>query len=277
MIYVFALIKKKEWFKLLSRSKIETIDVRIPDSTVDYQATYVLQDEEWFKLEKFNKTTFSNELCETHEFNTTDYDSLSGDFVPSDINALAFISENIIGFQRITNRKVINNKFIFSIRGDPDIKDVKGVILDKGMDAVFDKRSGTLYFRDLSKLTHIFPGIVALHREADESEMKKFFGVTCSPLCELEGEFSIDDIKKPNRKKIAYLIDDEFESVSDSDKMDLVEYCNNNDFIALEKRNGKFLIQSDEKVTMLINALSERYYVTRLKKEKREVRAFRKV
>lgn len=282
MMCIFALVKKN-WLRVLEQSEIaDKVEIKIPHLAVDYEPHVSLDEDEWFKLTKFNERGYPNQLCQNPKFNTV-YDGqvhkkdLSN---MTNLKSLAFRPKegDVIGFQSVTKRKVIRNRPLisWSLSDDPEMSYVDGVVIGNYMDAIFDVSNDILYFKRLSGLNVMFPGISEENRIADDAEVANFFNVTCASFCKLDKSFPMTNIGKPNKKRIATLIEDGVSSLDENQMNDYVKDCvDKEEYIELESKEGRFLIQNDSQLTLLINVIDGRYFENSLWGEKRMASSYR--
>ena len=158
-----------------------------------------LDDDEWFKLEMFNEKpyflTFLGEDIAAAQYNQLPEDRYA------DITYLVAIQDNgnTFCFQRLTSQSVLKKKLL-SISQAPVIKKLEKTILMEDLPhSVYKKDERCLYFKRLSAITSVFPGIDDLYREATQEETASFMA---SPFMEEEGQIEQDKISSANRKRL---------------------------------------------------------------------------
>lgn len=80
----------------------------------------------------------------------------------------------------------------------------KSIVINNTPDAIYVKRNDVVYFKKLSTVAPIFHGIEELYREATEEETERFIN---NDFIEMADGYTIDKIKKSNRKRIAMAIE----------------------------------------------------------------------
>lgn len=219
---------------------------------VEYLSDYKLDEDEMFTLSDFKENSFFIPVCDDG-FSTTSLNSIENS-IYSDISYLCIIQSDKRYFQRLTPSLYVNKKTVLDYSGDPKIVEhKKQIIINDYSDAIYSVENDTLYFRKLSKIKKIFPGIEMLYREATQEEVDTF----------LENEFIELDSYEPesvgtyNRKRIAD-IGAKFNELDDDKKAGLIEYAKEK--AKVEMIDGKFKIDSEKSLKNLLYALDERYY-----------------
>ncbi|EPC39566.1 hypothetical protein Lpp74_15354, partial [Lacticaseibacillus paracasei subsp. paracasei Lpp74] len=110
----------------------------------------------------------------------------------------------------------------------------------------------------------IFPGIIALYRDATKREISDFLSQDFIQTAE---GFNGDSVQVNNRKRIAALRD-KYNAYNNSQRNDLKKYIQGYD-LGLRFEDGKFLISSDADLKKLIYGIDQRYYTTPIDNEKR--------
>lgn len=235
----------------------------VVQETVPYNPDTILEDGAWYEISDFSKTDYAIDIIK-NTFESVDFDSLT----KAEYSLLDYIYEEADGdlyFQNIGRAKLIRKKGFISVGNDFKYSDDYAAIpINEYADAIYQKESDKLYFRDLSSITRIFGGIGALYREATLKETDDFLR---QDFIILENEFSADKVKTPNRKRIALVIEN-LSKYSKKEKKDIcsyiLSYCPK-----LKKTASSFKIGSDEDLTLLLYGLDEKFYTTQVGKEKR--------
>ena len=168
-------------------------------------------------------------------------------------------------FQRVFKHTVIQNKKYLHIGAEVEIKEEKNAVeLSEVPDAVYLKLEDRLYFRKLETISVIFKGIDQLYHEATDDEVKSFLE---NDFVKLENEFSVDHVKKANRKRIALAIST-LEKFDEGQKKGIFEYTN--EYFPDLKFDGKsFEISNEEDLKNLLFGIEQRFYTTPVTNEKR--------
>ena len=128
--------------------------------------------------------------------------------------------------------------------------------------AIYDIDTDILYFKKFSSITTVFPGIEKLYREATNEEVEEFLN---NDIIDVRN-FNYEEVDIRNRKKIALVL----ELVS---ALDEKERCQRINYISkysneLELVNGRFVINDNKKLHILLLGLQERFFETELSGEK---------
>jgi hypothetical protein len=233
-------------------------------SRVAYSPATNLDTGEWFYIGDFIAKNYENDFINrSSPINTTSLNQAPVDKYKS-IKYLCCEIGTDKYFQKFLPSQLLSKKW-FSVSDSPVLEVDKKIISFSNIpDAVYDSASDTLYFRDIAKVKTIFKGIGELYREATQREVKEFLE---QDFIVLTDGYSIDDVKVPNRKRIASAVD-RLTSYSVQDKSDIFnyihEYCPTVIF-----NNGKFSISSEDDLKYVLFGIDERYYTTKLGNEKR--------
>lgn len=122
-------------------------------------------------------------------------------------------------------------------------------------------------FKSFATISSIFKGIDVLYKEATKEEVEKFLE---EDFIELTGEFSLDKVSKPNRKRVALAMDTLAALPNeDRDKMYsyIHSYCEQR--LIFDQANSKFSITTDDELKYLLYGIEQRFYTTLLGQEKR--------
>lgn len=228
----------------------------------EYEPSYKLENDQWYKLEDFSENEFENGIVEEN-FDSTDLDQISvEDF--GNIKYLCAVQGNKYYFQKITASLFVNKKWL-QISDAPKLETDKPILtINKQPDAIYDKDSDTLYFRDLAKIKVMFKGIDSLYREATQEEVNNFFDFE---FVSIAGSFSAQKVKTMNRKRIAMALDTYKEFSADEQNQIInytKEYCTD-----VPVSNGAFEISSEEHLKLVCFGIEQRFYTTRVGNEKR--------
>lgn len=253
-----------EYVKMISDEDIFNLPDDL-DNPHEYDTDYKLEDDEWFGIENFSETDFCIDLL-IDDFNSAEYNQI----VLADYNKLKYLcsyqDDQYYYFQKLSRSQTIRRKW-FTISNEPEIQNDNPIIILKELpDAVYDGEEDILYFKKLTSITTIFPGIGNLYREATQEDTEQFLE---NEFINLTDEYDASKVKKANRKRIAMAMDtfnafnrQQRESIYDYIK----EYCNDLEF-SDDDRN--FNIGSEENLKQLMYGIEQRYYTTPIGNEKR--------
>jgi len=228
-----------------------------------YTPTYKLEDDEWFFIDKFKNRDYDNAFINNNSTSTTALNQLEEKKYPK-IKYLCCEDTNFKYFQKVLPSNIISKKW-FAISNAPVLEDNKKIIyLSNIPDAIYDTKADKLYFKDISRIKVIFKNIDELYREATEGEVNDFLK---QDFIELTNEYSSSNVKVPNRKRIALVVD-QLKKFNPAEKKKIFDYihkyCKEVPF-----KKGKFSISTEEDLKLVLFGIDERYYTTNLSKEKR--------
>lgn len=268
MMFVLSKLKGKSgaYQKMLS-SLPESMfsDIKLKDlesNCIDYSPTASADDFEWLVIRNFVKRPYALEIMKS-EKTSVDYNSLAANDITK-VDFIAEINDAYIAFQKIRKSSFLKKKFIKLGDNFEYKREERLLQLNKFPDAIYDKQLDNLYFKNLFNISHIFPNITDVYRIATENEVKAFLE---NEIFHLGNNFSVQDVKIPNRKKIA-VVTDKFQLMSESDKKNLFAYIG--EYCPGIKMDGKsFNIRNENDLRNILYGLEEKFYTTNISKEKR--------
>lgn len=238
-----------------------TFEMPVITSTVQYDSELKLDPEEWFCLDDFNNSDYKIDVISKDEATLLASTLITKDEFQNIKYLVHYIDTGIFMFQAILKSRLIKNK-MFAFRNEPEIVDDEVlIIIQDTPDAIFNTNENKLYFRDLSRISHIFPSIGELYREATDTEVRNFLQ---ADYLNVDAAFDSSKVSVPNRKKIA-LFGAVYQGLNNEQKEDFKQYLMQyNPNFEIEENDGKdiFGIKSDEDIRCLMSACAERYYTT---------------
>ncbi|HHF1647837.1 TPA: ATP F0F1 synthase synthase, partial [Haemophilus influenzae] len=254
------------YWKLLSDEKLYE-NISYDDSNyVEYSSVHNLDEEFWFKIENFSSQNFCPEILKI-EFDSKEYNSIPRDKFNSIKYILSIQDENIYCFQKTPKSSYLRKKFI-SIGDGIALEENKTVFTINNIpDAVYFKDKDVLIFRNIATISSVFRGIDQLYREATNEDVDNFLS---NNFINKDGSFSTENVSKPNRKRIAMVIDTLSKLDNDSKNKILNyinEYCGDN--LNFNKETQKFNISTDNELKILLYGIEQRFYTTPIGNEKR--------
>lgn len=254
--------RRSTFFKVISNQVF--YDIPSITNSIPYNPNYILEEDQWFSISSFSSTNYCFELL-VNQFISTDYNQISVKDYSKIIYLVAY-QEGIYYFQKMSSALVLKKKF-FEISESPSLIQSKSfIIINDFPDAIYDKENDKLYFNRLNSITKIFKGIEELHKEATNAETKAFLE---NSFIQLENGYSVEHVKKMNRKRIA-LAKETLDEFTIEEKQNMYgyirEYCAD---LSFDENVEKFSISSEEDLKKLLYGIEQRYYTTRIKSEKR--------
>lgn len=229
-----------------------------------YTPTYKLEEGEWFSITEFKDKGFDNDFIDkSSPLTTTSLNQLvEGDY--HKIKYLSFEDTGIKYFQKMLSSNTISKKW-FCISSAPELEENRKIItMNNKPDAIYVIASDTLYFKDISRIKNIFKGIDSLYREATQVEVDDFLNQN---FIELKNGFSGANVKVPNRKRLALVVD-KLEQFNETEKNTIFNYIHTY-CTDVTYENGKFAITTENDLKLVLFGIDERYYTTNLGQEKR--------
>ena len=233
-----------------------------------------LDDDEWFKLEMFNEKpyflTFLGEDIAAAQYNQLPEDRYA------DITYLVAIQDNgnTFCYQRLTSQSVLKKKLL-SISKAPVIKKLEKTILMEDLPhSVYKKDERCLYFKRLSAITSVFPGIDDLYREATQEETASFMA---SPFMEEEGQIEQDKISSANRKRL-HAAAEKLSHLTPKQQNRILDYIHKyKSDIPYNEATKKYSITNNTELQFFLWGIEERYFSTITRREKRVARSILKL
>ena len=269
MNFVLARIsgQRKNLVKLLSDDKLFE-DMTLDNiTTVCYDADHNLDEDSWFKIEKFSEQNYFPDFLD-HKFDSKEFNSINRG-QHDKIKLLLSIQDGNIYFQKTLSSLFLTKRHILTLGDTVKLDRCENLlIVHESPDAVYFKEEDILIFRKLSVISSIFKGIDEIYKEATNEEVDEFLQ---QDFIELKEDFSSHKVSKPNRKRISPALDT-LNKMSNDEKDSIFSYIQeyySDEKLTFNKDNGKFEISSDVQLKNLIYGIEQRFYTTLFGSEKR--------
>ena len=241
----------------------------------DYDPRYNLEKNEWYKISKEHYNRYENpfkNLIESRRLNTANYSRITV-LEYEKIQYLCFTSSNHFLFQKMMPSQILKKKWL-SISEEPEFENNKKIIiLNEYVDAIVDRQSKDLYFKDIGKIKDLFIGIEELYREATQEEVDLFVN---QDFLKLTNGYTAKSIKTKNRKLIALVVDKIKDFSKIEKKNQLFNYGKEHlQKVCIEKK--QFVIKSESDLKEILYLIDERFYKTTISKEKRLANSVKKM
>lgn len=252
-----------DYYKVISDEEI----FELPDdlnNTIEYDADHNLDEDSWFAITEFSEKEYCIDFL-TRRFISADYNQLpKADYTKIDF--LCSYQTGVYFFQKISSKQLLRKKY-FTLSDEPTLyENAPIIVINDYADAIYVKNEDILYFKNLSSIATIFRGIDILFREATQEETQEFLD---NDFIELADDFSADNVKKANRKRIA-LATETLQKFKPREKKQIFsyirEYCEDLEF---DENAENFSISNEEDLKKLLYGIEQRYYTTRIGNEKR--------
>lgn len=265
MNYVMAKIKGRgcNFEKLYAGEAIFSLP-REMENAVDYDPLTILENGEWYKIEKFSDTEFIIDFLK-QPFNSTDY-CLGKNIQTEKIDYIVSYQDDVYCFQRVMKSSIMSEKRILFGDSISFHKEEKSIVINEFPDAIYEKNKDVLFFKKLESIARIFKGIDILYREATESETIEFLK---NDFIETSEEYGVEKIGKRNLQRIAMAMETlkEFDTKG---KRKMLDYTHKYyPALQFDEKEKKFTISNDEEMKYLLWGIEQRYYTTPVTKEKR--------
>ncbi len=233
-------------------------------SHVEYNPNHNLDEDSWFGIEKFSQQEYCLGILQRN-FVSAEYEAkLSHDEADKIDFIFSYQDNNVYYFQNVTKSQLQKRSYI-SLGDDYKFKSSsRDISINEMPDAIYIKDTDILYFKKLSSISSMFDGISILYREATEKETENFLE---NKFVSLENDFSADNVKKANRKRIALAI--EKLNGYDSVQKEAVFRCIKDYYPKLIDKEGSFMVGSEDDLKLLLYGIDQRFYTTPDGREKR--------
>lgn len=265
---VFARIKKlrkNPYFKMLSDHTLYSPIVVTNGSCVDYNPDHNLDDDAWFKIERFSAQSYCLDILKV-DFDSKEFLSLTKPQF-SKISYIMAVQGGDFYFQKVTPSQMMRKKTISF--GDSVVIENKEnrLVINEAPDAVYYKDTDKLIFKDLATISSIFKGIDMLFKEATEEEVAQFLSES---FISLSQEYDINKVSKPNRKRVALAMST-LAILSPEEKAEMFVYINDycREKVTFDSQSENFSINNDDELKYLLYGIEQRFYTTPFGHEKR--------
>lgn len=273
MDYLLARVRdKKNGIRVvLSNHKIyETPDML--DMAVPYSPDDTLEDGEWFFLNNFSQREYCPDVL-TSPFTGVKYPDISIEELDT-ISFLCAVQDNrgMFYFQRVTKTQLLRqNRIIFGdiVKFESESKEI---IINTVPDAIYRSSDDRLFFKKLSSITAIFPGVDEIFREATDDETQNFLA---ADFVTTGASYNSSCVKKPNRKRIA--LAKEALASYDAEQKKAVFDSIREYYPSIIQDDKIFKIENESDLTYLLYGILQRYYTTPDGREKRIASSVRKL
>lgn len=275
MNYVLAHVKghaRKKTFKLLS-------DTTLFDTSFDgidfvpYVPDHNLDSDAWFAVDEFSKKNFCIELLQ-EKSTSADFDDLKQDQF-STINYLCAVQKGDYFFQKISPSQFVKRKMVTFGECAKVSENKNQMVIKDDPDAVYLAGSDQLVFKSLATISSIFKGIDLLYKAATDAQVNAFLG---KPFISLANGYGLSNVSKPNRQRIALAMET-LAQIKGKKKDQMIQYIHeySDKTLTYDRGAKKFEISSDNDLKMLLYGVEQRFYTTRLGRERRLANSVQKI
>ena len=238
--------------------------IEIIEEVIPYSQETNIEKGVWFGIKQFSKTPYSLDIL-TEDISSSAYDALTNEEF-SRLDYIFYLSEdhNEISFQNVGKAALVCKKNIhFFGNGYKYERESASIAVKALPDAIYKKSEDKLFFRNLSYITGIFPGISDLYREATNAETEQFLSMD---FIVADG-ITVDLVKTPNRKRIAMAMET-LSKLNNEQKKKIygyiADYCPK-----LSNGNNQFNVTNNEDLALVLYGIEQRFYTTLVGAEKR--------
>lgn len=272
MSCLLAKIKKKTvepYRKITSeQGAFEEIDLTTMN-TVLYIAGYKLEEDEWFKIENFDDQPYCMDILK-QSFDPKEYNEIEKEQFEQ-IDYLISVQTNGFYFQNITPSSFLRLKTILC--GDIPFGELstivdtrKQIVIKKTPDAIYDPKTKSLIFKNLSLITGIFSSIGDLYKKATQEEVDNFLKES---FIKKHPSYDLKKVSAVNRRLITKAIE-AITKLTVQERHDMFDYVN--DYcaqqITFDPKDKIFEINNDNDLKFLLYGIEQRFYTKPFGKEK---------
>lgn len=268
MDIVFARVKRlrtNPYLIMISDCTLYPTVVVTDGNCVAYNPDHNLDGEAWFKIDNFSQQDYCLPILKI-DIDSKDFNSLTKPQF-SQISHIIAMQGADFYFQKVTPSQIIKRKTISF--GDAVVveNNENRLVVNEYPDAVYFKEIDRLIFRDLATISSIFKGIDVLFKEATEAEVVNFLSESFISLSE---EYGVDQVSKPNRKRVALAMET-LATLSADERAEMLVYINGYCLAKVEfdEQAGTFSINNDDELKLLLYGIEQRFYTTPFGHEKR--------
>lgn len=273
MDQLLAKIKRNQKpLKLLSDQKMYTVDFG-SISFVDFAPDHNLDEDSWFKINVFSQKPYCLDLLK-RDFVSSEYNDLPSDKF-KDISYLLAVQDDAFYFQKVTPSMLLTRKFLNFGENVSFEQDSKRLVVKDIPDAIYRPTDDSLIFRNIATIASIFKGIDTLYKEATNEEVTTFLD---EEFVNLSGDYGVDNVSKPNRKRIALALST-LDSMSSQDRDDIFTYIHSycDEKLNCDPSTNSIEVTTDEELKYLLYGIEQRFYTTPLGQEKRLANSVQKL
>lgn len=253
---------EEHWYKIVDQVANEELTQIVLDDAVAYDPNNT-EANQWFKIDGFNeKEGFLPLLAQ--RINTADLDSLEREQYGR-IEFIAFFDRGRYFMQKITRGNYLKKKW-FSWDGDIlRYQEDEGIIyINPIPNCIYDTSTKVIYFMDIAKAYGIFSSLKLDYQAATDDETNRFLQ---SDIVDAQA-LPMEKVGVSNRKRITSVLA-KYESYNSKEKATLREYIKKSvgDNLGFDDKAGKFLVNTDTQLRLLLYGIQQRFYMPPLEDE----------
>lgn len=253
---------EEHWYKIVDQVANEELSQIVLDDAVAYDPNNT-EANQWFKIDGFDqKEGFLPLLAQ--RINTADLDSLEREQYGR-IEFIAFFDRGRYFMQKITRGNYLKKKW-FSWDGDIlRYQEDEGIIyINPIPNCIYDIGTKVIYFMDIAKAYGIFGSLKLDYQAATDDEANRFLQ---SDIVDAQA-LPMEKVGVSNRKRITSVLA-KYESYNSKEKATLREYIKKSvgDNLGFDDKAGKFLVNTDTQLRLLLYGIQQRFYMPPLEDE----------
>lgn len=251
----------EHWFKIADGvQNADYMEIDLNDA-LPFDPDNTMSDQ-WFKLENFNENeSFLPMLA--HQLDCAGLESVNRERY-GNIEMIAFFEDNRFYIQKVSKGSFLKKKWFAPFGDLVEYNETEKILYINPLpNCIYDQGSHNLYFMSITKAYAVFEGLRGDYREATAAEISGFLN---SDIVEAI-DFDQSKVGLSNRKRITSILNI-YNGYSADEKRTLKEYIHDNVGDALAYTDeGKFEIETDTQLRLLLLGIQQRFYVPPLQEE----------
>jgi hypothetical protein len=234
-------------------------------SLVSYDPNTLIEEGELYKIESFSSQDFFPPWLNSG-IDSKDFNQIEASHYSSISYIIEVLQNKDFCFQLAGGSTYLRKKKFIELGDELRVEREKTLIIIKDIpDAYYEFASDTLVFSNLVVLDKIFDGASELYKAATDQQVQSFIN---NPCITLANGFESKKVSVLNRKKIALCLDS-FSALLPADQANVLAETKVDAPDIVCKDTGNFIIGDDKALKLFLYGLQERYYTTKVGKEKR--------
>ena len=247
-------------------SNISVYPIPALDNHTEFNDEIKLDDGQWFRLEAFSAKDYYPEYLRVG-INNIEVGDLSKDEFEKVKFLISYQNDKFYLFQKIIQASLLSKRKFLDFQDGPKLETNKTLLIINDIpDAIYNKETDELFFKDISRVRQFFKGIEELLKEATDHEIEDFLHLD---FIKLENGFDKTKVSLSNRRRVR-LARQQYDSLSVEDKFRMNEYIKKyRPQLNFDEVNNQFSLGSDEDFKNLIFGIDQRYYTTEVSNQQR--------
>lgn len=247
-------------------SNISVYSIPVLDNHIEYNDEIKLDNGQWFRLTRFSEKEYYPDYLRTGINNNEPADLSREEFEKVKF-LISFQEDKYYLFQKILQTSLLSKRKFLDFQEGPKFETNKTLLIINDIpDAIYNKESDELFFKDISRVRQFFNGIEELLKEATDQEIEDFLNLN---FIKLENGFNKSKVTLSNRRRVR-LARQQYDSLNEVDKVRMNDYIKKyRPQLIFDDETKQFSLGSDEDLKNLIFGIDQRYYTTEVSQQQR--------